>query len=219
MCDMECPKACKYDGFTYNCSHQDLFECFNILSVAVHLRSLDLSYNNINHRALQNSLAVPFYSKVTLFLGNLVLSHNNIENVYEDLFNALPNLVNLDLGYNKITTISNYSFRSQGKLQSLCLIGNDLLKSIEPNAFVGLKLLTNLSITSTEIDRLCYDNFAGLFALKRLYLTSNKISEVENSAFVSLKSLVYLDLLNNRIQVFQTELFQGLSKFKTNDYR
>jgi hypothetical protein len=101
----------------------------------------------------------------------------------------------------------------------LLLKGNELISTIEPNAFYGLGL-KHLSVTHTMLQVVSRRNFNGFNATK-LDLSYNTIETIEDFAFEGLH-VEELDITFNPIKNFGKAMFTGvtgLQKLKTPMYK
>lgn len=113
--------------------------------------------------------------------------------------NIPPDTIVLDLRYNNIKEIKKDDFQSLENLENLFL-GNNLISSIEPNAFGNLRKLKNLYLFSNKLKKIAGDTFNGLPNLEQLYLQNNGINEISPNAFRRLRKLHRLYLHRNRLK-------------------
>ncbi|KAM4652163.1 toll-like receptor 12 [Discoglossus pictus] len=118
----------------------------NILYKLLKVRSLYLSYNNLNINLCPESNNNNFSSSLQL----LHFSNNNVTFLKNRQFSCMPHILELVLNNNGIKFIEESAFRGLTKLQILDLTNNKL----------------------TEIPR---NSLSGLFNLKHLYLKSNDL--------------------------------------------
>jgi Leucine-rich repeat (LRR) protein len=83
-------------------------------------------------------------------LNQLVLCHNNIEQIYADSFKKLLSLEALDLSYNKISFLQSDAFSQLKSLQTLDLSHN-LLPRIDGFWFQGPRQLIRLNLSYNKI--------------------------------------------------------------------
>ena len=113
--------------------------------------------------------------------------------IEDNTFSNLPNLQNLSLYSNQITSIKSDMFNNLINLTNLVLSFNNI-SVIEDNAFNHLLILQNLYLYGNKITSIKSDAFSNLTNLNKLSLTNNPISFVSESAFVNLPKLTSLDL-------------------------
>ncbi len=105
----------------------------------------------------------------------------------EGAFSGLRYLIDLDLGYNRISSISNGIWTGLGKLEKLHLLNN-------------------------QISRISSGTFQGLSNLKLLDLGQNHILILEKGAFSGLESLHELILKRNYMTTLDQEIFRVLPR-------
>ncbi|XP_045452698.1 chaoptin-like [Melitaea cinxia] len=173
------------------------------------LESLNVSHNNINTAKLSNVynleslIEIDFsFNKIDTInithdefvyrkLKKLWLSHNQLIDLPDAIFNNLSDLEFLDLSYNFINTLTL-------------------------TAFVGLKELKVLKLSHNKIYELNYSLFC-LNSLRELYLDDNKIVSILVHDFERLSNLKILDLRKNLIQGLDKNLFNNLTLVKEID--
>ncbi|XP_039534158.1 relaxin receptor 2a isoform X2 [Pimephales promelas] len=188
-----------------------------------------LSLKNNRIRILDDHI----FSKYTQ-LQRLFLQNNTIQTVSSHAFSGLFTLERLFLSQNQITYLGPGVFRDLHKLNWLVLDHNPL-KSIIHDAFIGLRLLTFLSMVNTSLiwlpnSSLCQhmpklswldfaENHVELLNISTLMtcteltvlsLHDNKIKILPESTFHSLGSLVELDLSCNRLSDLPKNTFKSL---------
>ncbi|XP_078667280.1 uncharacterized protein LOC144909103 [Branchiostoma floridae x Branchiostoma belcheri] len=150
----------------------------------------------------------------------------------------LPNLLELSLEDNWITTLERSPFRLRPNLKVLRLEGNKIIHVVR-DAFDGLDKLVKLylnrnnietveafggsSATSSleildlqrnKLESITIGTFTGIPLLTELNLSSNNISTIEDGSFSGLKKLRVLYLHSNQIFRLTNETFMGLSSLK-----
>ncbi|XP_041968142.1 protein artichoke [Aricia agestis] len=136
-------------------------------SVMVNIKKLDLSYNPLSEKTINNVLTEPKTVRdlnlagtgikqvgqlETPFLYRLNLSHNNITKLSEKTFTRTTLLESLDLSYNQINEIANslaISWPKLKNLQKLNISFNPIVVVIDGN-FEGLSSLRVLDISNLE---------------------------------------------------------------------
>lgn len=103
-----------------------------------------------------------------------------------EMFNAFPNLTDVELIYSGIELLEEDDFINATNLERMHLEGNNI-HTIGRAAF---KPLTNLTILS---------------------LPTNQISKIEDFTFADLKQLIQLHLEQNNLTVLQENIFSGAS--------
>ena len=117
----------------------------------------------------------------------------------------------VDLTGNKITTLRSNSFihfTSCSKLN----FNFSRISTIEPGAFHGLYILTELHLQYNKLTELRKGMFLYLGQCEKLYLLKNCISRIEPGAFDGLNNLKILNMYLNPLGELQPDLFQGISQ-------
>uniref|UniRef100_UPI003BB8AA0B leucine-rich repeats and immunoglobulin-like domains protein 1 n=1 Tax=Pogona vitticeps TaxID=103695 RepID=UPI003BB8AA0B len=138
---------------------------------------------------------------------SLNLSHNKLSEIDPSAFAKLPNLQEVQLNNNELTTIPSLGAAS-AQIISLYLNRNRIhrIEASQLEPFIALETLDLSSNNITEILSGCFP--VGL-RLKELYLGSNRISVLETKAFDSLsRSLLTLRLNKNRITELPVKAFK-----------
>ncbi|XP_067084602.1 leucine-rich repeat transmembrane neuronal protein 4 [Osmerus mordax] len=215
-----CPTSCRCEGKIVYCESgifQDVPE-----NISTGCQGLSLRYNSLlillpyqfahlnqliwlylDHNAISaiDSLAFQGVRR----LKELILSSNKIAHLYNNTFNAVPNLRNLDLSYNQLQILEPGHFYGLRKLQNLHLRSNGL-KRIPVRTFLECRSLEFLDLGYNRIRTLTRTTFLGLFKLKELHLEHNQFSRINFSLFPRLTNLRALYLQWNRIRTIN----QGL---------
>ncbi|KAH9499020.1 hypothetical protein Btru_004238 [Bulinus truncatus] len=153
---------------------------------------------NCTYRDLTSVPTGLFHSTLT----KLELQHNNIDDLPDNTFSTLTNLLQLDLSFNNISSLSTLSFHKLDKLKYLNLCGN-LLKmkpvTFPPNVFqttVSLEILfLNNNNPNVSDEELSYPDqvLSILSSLKYLYL-DGLYQDVFGPGFQNMTSLTSLTL-------------------------
>jgi len=217
-------KTSNGDGYAFldlNAKGKGLATLFDILKAYPHLRSIDVSQNQIEEiksvnyipyllklnasSNLINSLKA-FKDPATLtFLQVLDLSRNGITK-----FSAiqLPKLRRLNLNYNLIDSCDE--FEGHPNLELLELRKNRLTNC---NGLTNMLSLTELYLDENQITD--FNGLQNLPALKRLHLRQNNI-EVFNPPLPELPSIHHLNLRENKIGNFkELEKLNALTNLKS----
>ena len=111
-----------------------------------------------------------------------------------------PNVINVDLSGNQLTTLSSESFPQELKWETLNLT-NNRITIIRRAAFVNLNQLKDLSLKGNEISEIENGAFQNLTQLKTLTLNGNPLREIRGDMWQGLGGLVVL-----RIRTVHTRL-------------
>lgn len=156
-------------------------------SVMVNIKKLDLSYNPLSEKTINNVLTEPKTVRdlnlagtgvksigqlETPFLYNLNLSHNNITKFSEKTFTRTTLLEFLDISDNQITDVSGSLGMSWPKLKNLQMLnisGNPIVMVMDGN-FEGLTSLLVLDMRnlekSTRIEKNAFRTLMNLVELR-----------------------------------------------------
>jgi Leucine-rich repeat (LRR) protein len=100
---------------------------------------------------------------------DLNLSGNLIDSLPIDVFNCLPNLRNLYLGYNQIALITVGTFNGLNSLEILYLSHN-LISRIQLGAFTGLSEIKHIYLRKNPLKSLEFGVFNGLYNVGKVHL-------------------------------------------------
>ncbi|CAK9298260.1 unnamed protein product [Gordionus sp. m RMFG-2023] len=159
----------KYIDFSYSFSKYNIFYTVTIITLIVELCQLDAIYSSYFKGLSKNVKIIHLINdNISLVSNNsfegfevlntLNLSQNSIPIIYEDTFSEqnTPNLVTLDLSYNRLRTFID--IRLPPSLTSINLSSNYLL-SISNKPFTNLKQLLVLGLENNPI--ICDCNFSN----------------------------------------------------------
>ncbi|KAJ8259764.1 hypothetical protein GJAV_G00173140 [Gymnothorax javanicus] len=137
----------------------------------------------------------------------LNLSHNKLTAIDAAALANLPNLREVRLGHNAMTTFPSFGAASS-KIVSLYLDHNKI-HSIDETLLKDFSSLETLDLNNNDISEIRSHSFPAGLRLKFLYLGNNKISQLESGAFHSLSpTLQVLRLSRNRISQLPVKAFQ-----------
>lgn len=167
-------------------SHNEIIDIPADDSVMVNIKKLDLSFNPLSEKTINNVLTEPKTVRElnlagtgmktvgqleTPFLYKLNLSHNNISGLTPKSFTRTTLLDSLDLSHNQIADVS-------GSLAG---------------AWSKLKNLQSLNLSSNPIAIIVDGNFEGLSSLRVLEMIDlNECTRIEKNTFRSLPNLIEL---------------------------
>ncbi|RNA15834.1 ATP-binding cassette sub-family A member 3, partial [Brachionus plicatilis] len=150
-----------------------------------------------------------FFNKIK-FITKISFSCCIINKLISHNFVCIENLIFLQLFHCSIKTIEPNAFYGLKKLQSL-LITESYLKYLDPKVFYGLENLNNLNLDANLLEKIEGNNFVHLKNLKHLTLTTNCIQELDKDCFNGLDNLKILRLsYNKRYIVLNTEIFKPI---------
>uniref|UniRef100_A0A8C5CQ49 Toll-like receptor 3 n=1 Tax=Gadus morhua TaxID=8049 RepID=A0A8C5CQ49_GADMO len=181
------------------------FHSWELSNKSTELDVLDLSQNELMYFRLTAGIFPKLKTRVvrldisgTFNSSSLrYLQLNHINNSLQVLINvSCKNPKILDLGTNEITDISEHSFQSLRKLNTLIMKSN-CLTSV-PNAVRKTQII-KLDLSCNNINGLRCDDFANMTRLQGLYLYNNPLSALKDCVFKDLVNLHILMLQNSSI--------------------
>uniref|UniRef100_A0A182WDG0 TIR domain-containing protein n=1 Tax=Anopheles minimus TaxID=112268 RepID=A0A182WDG0_9DIPT len=137
-------------------------------------------------------------------LNDLNLNDNRLTEIPEGL-GKLRFLKSLDLGKNRITSVSNASFEGLEQLLGLRLVENRIT-NISRDAFVTLSSLHVLNLASNQIRHIDQSAFSSNPTIRAIRLDNNDLEDI-SGVFTSLPALVFLNVSDNQIRLFDYSHF------------
>lgn len=195
------------------------------------ISNLNLAGNKLRDLT-NNSLADCPPIMRTLNLSNTQIKMNNCLNVVEQQRNItlliaehnhftslssckdrprFKQLEELRYRYNRILSVSNYSFYHTPNLKTLWLNINNIAM-FQLKALSGLRRLQTLRLDNNLLSDLFAQTFEDLSDLQILNLRNNRIAVIFKDTFHNLKNLTTLDLGGNKITHFQSSGLNGLER-------
>ncbi|XP_030585862.1 leucine-rich repeats and immunoglobulin-like domains protein 1 isoform X3 [Archocentrus centrarchus] len=138
---------------------------------------------------------------------SLNLSHNKLTAISPEVFASLPNLRELRLDHNELTSVPDLG-QAAPKIVSLYLHHNKI-RSIDGRRTEELVSVETLDLSNNDITELRGQCFPAGLQIRNLHLSNNKISVLELGALDHLGStLQVLRLSRNRISQIPVKAFQ-----------
>ncbi|XP_047204796.1 leucine-rich repeats and immunoglobulin-like domains protein 1 [Girardinichthys multiradiatus] len=138
---------------------------------------------------------------------SLNLGHNKLASFSPEAFDNLPNLRELRLDHNELTSIPDLG-QAASRIVSLYLHHNKI-RIIDGSRTTELVSVETLDLSNNEITDLRADGFPAGLQIRDLYLSNNKISTLQLGALDHLGStLQVLRLSRNRISQIPIRAFQ-----------
>ncbi|GFO00898.1 leucine-rich repeat-containing protein 4b [Plakobranchus ocellatus] len=201
-----CPENCHCDFlyFIVNCVDRGLLEIPTQASILQHVKTLDLSSNQITQ------IRSGAFSNMK-YLDFLQLAENRIRKIKTSIFKGLSKLRYLNMSHNLIKYIPKNAFSGADVTQEG--ISNLLTNKLE--SINGEILLIDLS--HNRITHISQDAFKGLTNLHKLYLYNNLLTSVSwvigNAN--SFQSLEWLEIGANHLKTLPTTLLDSLPYLHT----
>lgn len=129
-------------------------------------------------------------------LESIDLSSNRLTNVTTHSFECLDRLTTLNLSYNEIAIITEGAFNCTANLDVLDLSANRVSYVVEDmnGPFKALRQLSRLDLGDNRIKSVNRNAFLGLGQLNHLNLSANNITSIQTDAFARLTHLQTLSL-------------------------
>ena len=143
-------------------------------------------------------------------LEDIVLNDNELTSLPADVFSGLSNLRELVLNDNELTSLPAGVFSGLTSLQRLHLNDNELT-SLPAGVFSGLSNLRELHLNDNELTSLPAGVFSGLSNLTVIYLYGNDLTTLPAGVFSGLSNLRELHLEDNELTSLPAGVFSGLS--------
>uniref|UniRef100_A0A6G1SAW0 Leucine-rich repeat neuronal protein 1 n=1 Tax=Aceria tosichella TaxID=561515 RepID=A0A6G1SAW0_9ACAR len=188
----------------------------------INLISLNASHNNIIE--FKDSAVMLAMSKLSA--SNLIYNLSSIteSDEYKKLRRSKINVVELNLSYNQLTSLRNFTFMRWHRLQRLDISYN-LIEVLEHESLFGLAKLEHLSLRGNRIAQipanaikstarsLSYisSNDQTISALDVIDLSENPLLAVDTNSFYALSRLRELYLDSCLINTIDSQAFTGLS--------
>ncbi|XP_060524393.1 protein artichoke isoform X2 [Cylas formicarius] len=155
--------------------------------VVVNIKNLDLSYNPLSEKAIENILGEP------KTVRSLHLSGTGITKI---IHLETPFLKHLNLSHNNISDISSETFKRTTLLEELDISHNNVATlDTSSDAWNIMPNLVLLNVSSNPITSISETDFRGLTKLRHLSLHSlHECSKIEKSAFKNVPHLTTLEI-------------------------
>lgn len=152
---------------------------------------LDLTGNSLPHLQSEQFLRLNLLNLQRIYLANC-----RINQISDNTFVRLTNLVDLDLGQNLLQAVPSNAFKDCPELRRLVLSGNPITR-IESNSFIKLRQLTTLEMSRCRVRSIAPKAFDGLDELNRLKLDGNLLTSLKAGTVISLHKLHDIELHGN----------------------
>ncbi|XP_043978661.1 leucine-rich repeats and immunoglobulin-like domains protein 1 isoform X2 [Gambusia affinis] len=182
----------------------ELLSCFGLSSDAPCPQNCTCSGESVDCSGLE--LIVPPVD-LPVWTVSLNLGRNNLASLSAEAFANLPNLRELRLDHNELTSMPDLG-RAASNIVSLYLHHNKI-RTIDGSRTTELVSVETLDLSNNDITDLRGDGFPAGLQIRDLYLSNNKISTLQLGALDHLGStLQVLRLSRNRISQIPIRAFQ-----------
>jgi len=189
----------------------DINDIYNIINpeniIVIYL--LNANITNLD----QNIFTQMYIFNALANLRDLNLGYNKLTNLDQNIFNNLTNLQELDLNNNKLTYLDKDIFKNLTNLRELNLRYNKLT-NLDQNIFNNLTNLRELYLNNNELTYLDKDIFKNLTNLRELSLNNNELTDLDKDIFKNLTNLNVLTLYNNKITKLDKNIFKNLTNLQ-----
>ena len=141
---------------------------------------------------------IPLEINALTNLTELRLQYNRITQISPRAFTGCPHLRLLELNHNQITQIDHEAFTGCQALDTLRLSRNQITQ-IDHRTFVGCPNLYQLDLGHNQIAQIDPRTFVGLLVLRFLTIHTNRITQIDSQTFAGCPCLYFLSLSNNQI--------------------
>lgn len=129
-------------------------------------------------------------------LQKIYLQRCAIEEIADDSFYQVANLIEMDLSFNFLTWVPSAIFKDTPILRRL-LLSHNPIQRLDNGSFDGLSHLTTLELSNCQIQSIDVDAFRGLHKLEYLKLDGNRLEIITKEVIRDLPPLHALDLHRN----------------------
>ncbi|XP_056426035.1 platelet glycoprotein Ib alpha chain isoform X3 [Hyla sarda] len=165
---------------------------------------------------------------ISMSTAILILSYNNFKSLSTSTFKSFKQLTELEVNNNGMSSfdidiplmleelnLANNSLTTLPKVSQLSglttlQLSNNMISTIPPDAFMGLKKLTRLELQHNSISSLSDEVFDGLHKVKHLDLSYNQLRFLPNNLLSQTIDLEILYLSGNRLTEIPDHFFGEL---------
>ncbi|XP_070174426.1 G-protein coupled receptor GRL101-like [Littorina saxatilis] len=197
MCDLTCPLPCQCRGLAFFC--QDVFTA----SAHPHLRFLDASGSSMTPELLSN---------------NLMLIHLSLADCNLTVLDVLsfPNLLILDISYNRVSSTRSLRLSGVPLLRELSLAGNPLVHVFEDDGELSpYSSVWKLDLSRVALHVLNASIVSTFPNLRILNLSHSMVERAPQEGFRAMRHLRVIDLRGCPMTWFPPDLFRSLSELRT----
>nr|XP_058941541.1 SLIT and NTRK-like protein 6 [Pocillopora verrucosa] len=144
----------------------------------------------------------------------LIFSKTQISLIQKNAFQGLPNVTEIEMRHNPLTTIEGNAFQGLKKLRELVLNSNDI-KVLYKDSFQGISQIKRIHLSHNNLQTLPEGLFDDTVNLEYLRLDNNKITSISSTLLARHGELSILELKDNQLTEFPLELLKNLTKLST----
>ena len=172
---------------------------------------------SVTFRANAISFLVPNRMHQVDSLLEMDLSYNNLSTISSiGSVSNWSSLLNLDLSYNLIESLPVRVLADFPSLEYLT-ISNNQLKFLDDGCFQGLSQLKFLSLRENRIFNIRKEIFQGMIKLVSLLLDNNQLMRLTDGVFSPLLSLENVSLAFNELSNMESKTFSGTERLQRVD--
>jgi Leucine-rich repeat (LRR) protein len=186
-----------------------------VINIVANHQESERTDNDVRRAEFKMSYLSYFPEKIFQKFSHLEsLKVYNLEmlEVKKSNFEGASNLMELDLGLNKLTKLEAETFVRAPRLQKVKLDQNRL-KEIDEKAFQGLSNLKSLNLGTNNIKVIHKNTFKWNPNLEEIRLTNNAIETLPKELFFSNYNIKVIDFSQNKIRSMEApHMFHQLNK-------
>jgi Leucine-rich repeat (LRR) protein len=147
--------------------------------------------------------------------SDIAIRECKIEEIEVDILNGLNVLTSFTVNYNPIRNIKRHTFRNHGVLD--IDLSFNKITTIESEGFVNLSKLEQISLNQNLIQRLQFEAFSNLPKLKFFLVEQNRIKKIGRSCFQFVqKDEAIISLSHNKITELDVAAFENFASKNAN---
>ena len=207
QCDVNCPERCRCSLANKEVIYDCLDDKYQLHTTRSFLTfPSNISHLNFSHSGLQ-MLTSDAFESIGSQVIRLDLGFNSLRNI--NFLQHLPNLQELGVTYNQISSIEKDQFKNLRNLTELWLYKNSLVE-LEQDVFHGLVNLDKLIMWGNNLSEIQSGLFEKLALIQVLEISHNSFTSLQPGVFKNLLHLKYLGLRHGRLLELKSDVFSGL---------
>lgn len=176
-----------------------------------------LQYLNLESNKLTELVPGTFNGTKHMFLKEVRLSYNYLNNLYSNTFSGLEKLQSIMLDGNNIRVVHTGAFRNMPNLVKIALSQNRI-NNLNERAFTSLEMLKKVDLQMNELREFSlstFENVSITFPMA-LNLSRNEINVLNVESWLSPINLGVLDVSHNRLSEVPTSFLNLVAANLTN---